>query len=842
MSAGARDDDDGPAPQVGPDAEGEAREDAVDEDVDGEEDPYFEDDGQLDVADDAPDNEDASIPGTAPRGTLTGQVLRGTWVLDKPFAAKDQGGMGDLYAAHHLHLGTRHAVKLVRAGLGLRNAHERLRQEARITARLVGKSDYIVPVQDLNEHEGQPYYVMPELQGETLKARLKGSGGLSFELASDLLGKILRGVAVAHAEGIIHRDLKPANIFLETRDDGIHPRIIDFGIAKALGEASTTVTDEQAAWGTTLYKAPEYYGEVAPAIQPGVDVFSLGMIGYEMIVGRHPWTNLTAHDVIAKYRAGPPLLQPLQDTKEAQGCGVPLSFCRVINRALDPDPAVRFATAADMLRALERTRIFDPRGLTGRRLGSHYLVGEVLGSGGFGVVYRATDERPGRGAVAIKIAAPPPELTDDQVQEMYARFAAECDALRRAGHHRNVVAFLDKDREHGHPYTVMPFIDGEDLGAYARRVWKLADGWRSLVAVLEQIAEALDFVHEHGVVHRDVKPSNILVERTTGRAVLVDFGIARVDDGWLTKTGQAPGTPGFAAPEQIGGPHVGAVPASDQWALAAVVYYLLSGMRPGEAHAGQNLKTEDLMTATARGEVVDLAVASPDRPAPLAAAVMRALAHDPARRFSSCRAFMTAIREASADSRVLPTAAPAEGPTPVERPRGRDVEPTARVTGARPARVAVPLVFLVAAAAAGVWMVQRDRGNRGPAVPAAALTTKHDELAVPTDATPPATSPPDASAVQRVQVAVVAHVGGKERDGVILRVDGDETRTPATLERAVGDELVIEVIDERYRRTSVHCMVDAAGKRCGVVLRRRRSSEPDPEPVRRELVGIPGQE
>ena len=251
-----------------------------------------------------------------------------------------------------------------------------------------------------------------------------------------------------------------------------------------------------------------------------------------------------------------------------------------------------------------------------------YRLGEVVGRGGMGVVFRAEDVALGR-PVAVKVMAA--QLAADP--EFRARFQREA-RLAATLDHPHVVDVYAAGESAGHLYLAMRFVDGADLGARIAASGPLARA--QAVALITQLAGALDDAHSAGLVHRDVKPANVLV--ADGHAFLSDFGVTRDSEATrgLTGTGSFVGSVEFAAPEQI---RDGATsPASDQYALACVAFTCLTGTPPFR-------RETDLATAYAHME---------DAPPPTGhpradAAFARALAKDPADRFPSCIAFADAF-------------------------------------------------------------------------------------------------------------------------------------------------------------------------------------------------------
>jgi serine/threonine-protein kinase len=210
--------------------------------------------------------------------------------------------------------------------------------------------------------------------------------------------------------------------------------------------------------------------------------------------------------------------------------------------------------------------------LVGQTLGRYHLL-EQLGEGGMASVYRAEDPRLGR-EVAVKVI----RADYDQDPAFLKRFEREAHTLAQLTH-PHIVRVLDAGEQDGLPYVVMDYVPGGTLRKRTGRPMPAAEAGHLVLP----IARALDHAHRHGIVHRDVKPANILIAQD-GRPMLSDFGIARVSSSHpqtqLTATGYGVGTPDYMAPEQWAGE---ATPASDVYALGIVLYELITGWRPFQA-------------------------------------------------------------------------------------------------------------------------------------------------------------------------------------------------------------------------------------------------------------------
>ncbi|MDF5756876.1 protein kinase [Spongiactinospora sp. TRM90649] len=219
----------------------------------------------------------------------------------------------------------------------------------------------------------------------------------------------------------------------------------------------------------------------------------------------------------------------------------------------------------------------------GLLVGGRYRLLEAIGRGGMGTVWRAHDEVLGRD-IAIKEITPPPDMVGQEREEFLQRTFREARAAGRVSH-PGVAAVYDVLEERGHPWIVMELVESKTLGAAIRERGALPVS--EVAEIGTQVIAALRAAHQAGVLHRDVKPDNVLLT-PDGRAVLTDFGIATMeDDSPMTRTGILVGTPAFIAPERAAGG--GAVRASDMWSLGVTLYLAVEGRSP--FHRGHPLAT-----------------------------------------------------------------------------------------------------------------------------------------------------------------------------------------------------------------------------------------------------------
>ena len=359
----------------------------------------------------------------------------------------------------------------------------------------------------------------------------------------------------------------------------------------------------------------------------------------------------------------------------------------------------------------------------GQAFGGYRIV-EMVGSGGMGLVYRAEQRILGR-TVALKVIRP--EIAESG--DYRSRFLREA-RLAAAVDHPHVVSVFDVGEQAGRLYLTMQWVDGLELGTLIDRHQRLAPERAVLIGV--QLAGALQAVHDVGLVHRDVKPSNVLVRDIGGQdhAYLTDFGIAKVPGAQdnLTRTGLVMGTPGYLSPEQIRGQQPG--PGSDLYALGCIIFEALTGQRPF-----RNDNDLAVHWAHASGPRPVASTLCPALGRRYDAFLARALAVDPDDRFSSGRAFAEALqsahtgrpgltqspaaRDAPAQRTLRPSPQPpaASGTTPATAAISSDaLDPTLpRPAGPRPARSAPRAAGAAAAGGAGAAGAARPAGAAGAA-------------------------------------------------------------------------------------------------------------------------------
>ncbi len=240
------------------------------------------------------------------------------------------GGMATVYLALDRKHGRHVAVKVLRHELGLDTTSERLRREISITARLIHPN--IMPLFDSGEVGGSAYFVMPYMEGSTLRDRLSREGSLDVAKAVAIAGDVADALDYAHARGVVHRDVKPENILLE----GDRALVADFGIARASSRLEGRLTTPGMTIGTPAYLSPEQ--AVGDDVSPASDQYSLACVLYEMIAGTAPFTGATSQAIVVQHLTREP---PWLDKRG----GLEI-VSAAVHRAMSKDPNDRFASCA----------------------------------------------------------------------------------------------------------------------------------------------------------------------------------------------------------------------------------------------------------------------------------------------------------------------------------------------------------------------------------------------------------------------------------------------------------------------------------------------------------------
>jgi eukaryotic-like serine/threonine-protein kinase len=552
-----------------------------------------------------------------------------------------------------------------------------------------------VPVLDgaIDPDTGTPFLVMPMMRGEDLESLLARSAPLAPEVAVRIAIQAARGLRVAHEFGVVHRDVKPSNIFLDATPaaaaerapgadgppgrgageagEAVTARVCDFGIAKIKPVDERHITRTGAVLGSPIYMSPEQLVN-ARAVDPRADVWSLGMTLYHALAGAPPLASisgftelvltLTSKDIPSLQEAAPWIdpglarvvhgtllrdvearcpsmdaliaaLLPYAGDSEALREPMLRQLAPERRRALSPaSPLPSHWESPDSVAQASTERTPDP--LLGRRVGGQYVLVHRLGEGPFGAVYEA--EVDGGGRCALKVIRAEVFRDDAPGQQAFVADVLETRKIKSD----NVIKVLDAgvDDELGGPFVAMELLTGIDLSQAVKQAGPLEPSAASRIFV--QACRGLSAAHAAGIVHGDIRPTNIFLSEQPGGRVstkICDFGVAKairrpVSDGApaLPRVGKLTMSPMYLAPEAC----TGDAPLShrsDIWSLCVTLYEALSGKKPWHGFTSVG---EMFLTMTAE-DIRALREVAPWVEAGLAEAVHGGLERDPLRRYAS---------------------------------------------------------------------------------------------------------------------------------------------------------------------------------------------------------------
>ncbi len=502
------------------------------------------------------------------------------------------GGMGDVYRADDLELDVSVALKFLPAGVE-DDPHrlDALRDEVRV-ARRVSHAN-VCRLYDLGEAGGRRFVSMELIEGKDLREHLKSMGTVPPPRVVEIGRDVAAGLAAIHAEGVVHRDLKPANVLLDERG---RARIADFGLARA-----AEVIDDPAS-GTPAYMSPEQIA--GHEVTAKSDLYAFGLVLYELLTGERPRRTAS----------------PVPPSEEVAGVEPALERAIVECLASDPDAQPPAAEVATLLaEASASWRPVKGEEIPHRR---HWQLVEPIGEGGFGEAWLAVHPKT-REEHVFKFCFEASRLKALSREVTLFRLLQES-----LGHRDDIVRVLDWNLEEP-PY----FIESEHTEGGNLVEWAAGRGGLAAVPLelrlelLAQVADALAAAHSVGVLHKDVKPENVLVTETHvggeshWRARLADFGIGAVLErerldaagitvAGMTETGEGSqsGTRLYMAPEVLEGKP--ATLRADVYALGVLLYQIVVGDFSRVLASGWDRDVGDEVLA---GDIADFVDRLPER-------------------------------------------------------------------------------------------------------------------------------------------------------------------------------------------------------------------------------------
>ena len=557
--------------------------------------------------------------GVEPAVLLAGEVLSQRFRIVRGLG---RGGMGQVYEAIDLELDQAVALKVIRPELALRpSIVERFKREVRLARRV--SSPHVCRIFDLENHHDPAspraprldFLTMELLPGPTLASVLAERGAIPPTEASEWIRQLAVALHVAHQAGVVHGDFKPSNV-LQGSDAGGRWVVTDFGLARALdrpGRAEGPVVGKTAhegygvrgRGGTPAYLAPEQRSGGEPSV--ATDLYALGLVIFEILSGRRPRRDSEGRLSPDEWEALPSDLRP--------------QLLVVLQTCLDPGPAGRPGSAREILERLDAAGALAEdfnrwRPTIGQQLPRrpHWRVEARLGAGGFGEAWRVRHRKTGEVRV-LKFSHDTEGLAALQREVTLYRLL-----LKELGDRDDIHRILDWSLDEP-PYSIeSEYSSGGDLEAWLDRRGRIESIPRGLLLeLLAQVAEALAAAHSIGVLHRDVKPGNILIAEHSGvpRARVADFGVAvpleaeRLADPGFTVLGMTQsdssdgivGTRLYAAPELVEGK--GATVQADIFALGVVLYQLVVGDFRRALAAGWEREIDDPLLVSDIAAAVD---------------------------------------------------------------------------------------------------------------------------------------------------------------------------------------------------------------------------------------------
>ncbi|OWK47523.1 Serine/threonine protein kinase PrkC, regulator of stationary phase [Fimbriiglobus ruber] len=562
-----------------------------------------------------------------------------------------RGGMGVVYKARQAHPERLVALKVIRDGpLASPQVEARFRIEAEAAARM--RHPNIVSIYEVGQSAGRAFFTMELVEGGTLAQHLGGRPQPATKAAT-LARFLALAVAHAHEQNIVHRDLKPSNILLSHagvdssrigRETGEYSagtanhseatfslKITDFGLAKRLDTDSTGWTLDGAILGTPGYMAPEQAAGRVQEIGPRTDIYALGAVLYEMLTGRPPFEADTREQMVRQILHD----EPTPPTRIL--ADLPRDLETVCLKCLEKEPARRYPTAGDLAHDLDR--FLDGRAVVAlppsarERLARQaerdgYQIISEIGRGPRSIVYHAR-YTPLKQMVAVKVF-PEGTVTQDEWDTRLGRSSDLWSALT----HPQIVPVHRAGWWAGSAYQILEYFPG---GSLTDRLRSHRFTVPEALLLTSQLAEIVGYLHRQGVVHGNLKPSNIL---------LAASDIPRITDFWLTgglfhgshkvENGPLAGL-GYLAPEMVSDPANDPRPHTDVYGLGIILYELLMGRPPFIESS-----PEAIMEQVRSQDAPLLSHVNPDVTPALEAVCMRCLRKDPWRRFT--RAYDLLIR------------------------------------------------------------------------------------------------------------------------------------------------------------------------------------------------------
>jgi serine/threonine protein kinase/formylglycine-generating enzyme required for sulfatase activity/FtsZ-binding cell division protein ZapB len=511
---------------------------------------------------------------------LVGKVIGGCRIVKK----LGEGGMGAVFLAEHTRLKRQSVIKIIPAHLASnKQLIARFHREAQAAA--VIQHPNVVNVFNVGEENGVNFIEMEYVDGRALDGLMKEKKIIEQMEAVRIMKESCKGLFEAHKHGIVHRDIKPDNIMM-TRKGQV--KIADFGLARASSE-DMELTKVGQILGTPAYMSPEQCRGKPTDLR--CDIYSLGATYYAMVTGKRPFTGKSVMEIMRKHMEEEPI-SPREYNPD-----VAIQVAKIILKMMAKEPDDRYQNAEEIIADLDA--FIKEEGTEHlmeiqQALGTKFRLVKKLGQGGMGAVYsakvtEAAERLELNSTVAIKV------LNKDVDQEDIDRFRMEAE-LALSVDHDNIIRVLDFRIDPKLNYIVMEYVEGESIRDIIRDRKLMPE--KEALQVVKEAAKGIAAAHAQGIIHRDIKPDNIM-QAKDGRVKIADFGVAKQSDGKseLTQAGFLVGTPHYMSPEQCSGEADAPVTTrADIYSLGATLYFMVTGEKPFEGDTQPTILLQHMKT------------------------------------------------------------------------------------------------------------------------------------------------------------------------------------------------------------------------------------------------------
>lgn len=432
--------------------------------------------------------------------------------------------------------------------------------EKEITAftKLKSKHGVLIPLETF-KYEGDYFIVTEYKNGGDLRGWLDKKPKVSETL--DIFTRIAESIDYVHENKIIHRDIKPENVVYEVVNGRLTPFLMDFGISVTLSN-TTSSFETKSQIGTIEYMAPEFFLDVDAKKTKAIDIYAFGLMLYEALEGRHPFLGSTQQETMAQIVSG--IVPVPKNTIKRLGENAGL----ILVKALSKNPKERPETASEIIMQVgsQYTKY------AGKTYGA-YIIEEYLGQGLYGATCKAHGSNKKTKKFTIKLLSVP------QTKE------PEIGDLKGLDHDKGILPIVDAGYANGTQYLISEYINGDNLRhVLSARNMEILD----ILKMLKSVSKTLDYLHERGIFHCNLKPENILLEKNgaeeNSRPFISDYGVAQIietTDAVNASGSVLLGSLGYLAPEVLEGGKLS--PAADVYSLGVIIYEAIEGKAPFDA-------------------------------------------------------------------------------------------------------------------------------------------------------------------------------------------------------------------------------------------------------------------